>query len=156
MKFGTAARIYIVVLLLAPAVDVKFLPLPALGVESVPLSYLLVAAGLAFLPARLRDFRAFAAKWRIFWIPAGAFLLSGLVSAIFSPFPFLYGLKSLTAYLVFLFASFLLLFLLGLDPELKGFFLKSVIGLALGLVLFTKENVGLSELLLRRHHFLLL
>jgi O-antigen ligase len=135
VKADTAARAYIVCLLLALAGDIAVLPLPILDVASVPLSFFLVLAGAVFPMLRPREFRAFISRRKVLIILAALFLLSGALSAVFSPFSALFGLRWLARYAVFLSASFLLLFLFFLERRRIDFFLKALLGLALFLAL---------------------
>ncbi len=142
MKADTAARAYIVCLLLALAGDVALLPLPVLDVASVPISYIVILAGTVFPMARLRDFRRFVSRRRLLITLAALFLLSGVLSALLSPFPALFGLKWLSRYAMFLIASFLLLFLFSLDSRRIDFFLKALLGLATVLALIALIEVA--------------
>lgn len=142
MKTDAAARTYIVCLLLALAGDVALLPLPVLGVASVPASFFVVLAGAVFPMMQLREFRGFVSRWKVLIILAALFLLSGALSAVLSPFPALFGLKWLARYALFLSASFLLLFLISLDPRRIDFFLKALLGLALVLALIASIEVA--------------
>ncbi len=142
MKADTAARAYIVCLLLALAGDVAVLPLPVLNVASVPLSFFVVLAGAFFPMTRPREFRGFVSRRKVLIILAALFLLSGALSAVLSPFPALFGLKWLARYALFLGAAFILLFLFSLERRRIDFFLKALLGLALFLALIALIEVA--------------
>jgi len=142
MKTDAAGRTYIVCLLLALAGDVALLPLPVLGVASVPASFFVVLAGAVFPVMRPREFRGFVSRRKVLIILTALFLLSGALSAMLSPFPALFGLKWLARYALFLVASFLLLFLFSLDPRRIDFFLRAMLGLALVLALIASIEVA--------------
>lgn len=142
MKADTAAKAYIVCLLLALAGDVALLPLPVLDVASVPVSFFVVLAGAVFPMMRPREFRDFVSRRKVLIILAALFLLSGALSAMLSPFPAIFGLRWLARYALFLIASFLLLFLFSLDPRQVDIFLKALLGLALFLALIALIEVA--------------
>ena len=85
---------------------------------------------------------------KILLIFMGLFLFSGILSAFYSPYPSILGLRSTFHYAVFLGISFLFLFLLAIAGENTGFFfLKVLAGLAVLLALvsfFEVANEGLS------------
>jgi O-antigen ligase len=144
-------RSYIILLMLSLAVDVQLLPLKALSVDSVPLYLIIFLVGMVFPLYFFRDFLRFICERKTILILASLFLLAGVLSVGFSPFPAIYGLKYLFSYGLFFGISFLLLFLFSLEGKSLGlFFLKSVAVLAVLLALisfFEVMNEGLYRFL---------
>jgi O-antigen ligase len=137
MKRGFLLRSYIVLLMLSLAVNLQLFPLKVLHVTSVPLSLFIFLIGMAFPLCFFRDLLRFIRERRLILILAGLFLFSGVLSAAFSPFPAIQGLKTLFQYGLCFSISLLLLFLFYLDGSLGLFFLKNVVGLAVVLALIS-------------------
>ncbi|MCX5848857.1 MAG: O-antigen ligase family protein [Deltaproteobacteria bacterium] len=151
MKKSFLLRSYIVLLMLSLVVNVHLFSLKALSVNSVPLPLFVFLIGMAFPLCFFQDFLRFIRGRKMILILAGLFLLSGVFSVGFSPFPALHGLKCLFQYGLLFGISFLLLFLFSLEGENLGlFFLKSVAGLAVLLAFisfFEVTNEGLYRFL---------
>jgi O-antigen ligase len=144
-------RSYIVLLMISLAVNVQLFPLKTLYVHSVPLPLFVFLIGMVFCLIFCRDFLRFLRERKVILIFMGLFLVSGILSAVFSPFSTILGLKSLFQYGLFFGISFLLLFLFSLEEKSLGlFFLKSVAGLAILLAFlsfFEVTNEGLYRFL---------
>lgn len=119
-------RSYIILLMLSLAVDVQLFPLKALSVHSVPLPLFIFLIGMAFCICFYRDFLRFLRERKVILIFMGLFLFSGVLSAAFSPFPTLPGLKSLFQYGLFFGIPFLLLFLFSLEGKVPACFSSRV------------------------------
>lgn len=130
-------RCYMVLVLLSLAMEVKLFPFEALSVQSVPLSLLLFLLGLFFPLRKPHDFFQMVREKKILLLLTGLFFLSGLASALFSPFPAIHGIKALLRYGLFTGISFLFFFLISFEGKKTGlFFLQAVVGIAilLGLI----------------------
>ena len=123
-------RSYMVLLLLSLTANVQLFPLKALSVRSLPLSLFVFFSGIVFCLIFYRDFLRFLRERKVILILMGIFLFSGIVSAMLSPFPVLFGLKSLFQYGLFFGISFLFLFLFSLEESTGLFFIQSLAGLA--------------------------
>ena len=97
-KTNLLIRLYFVLLMLSLAVDVNLFPLKALSAESIPLSLIISMIGSVFPLFFFQDFLYFILENKIIIGTAFLFLCSGLISAFFSPFNMLYGLKWLFNY----------------------------------------------------------
>lgn len=124
-------RSYIILLMLSLAVKIKLFPIKFLSVQSVPLPLFIFLIGMSFGLIFHRDSIRFLRERKIIFILIILFLLSGILSALLSPFPLIPEMKSLFRYALFFGISLLLLFLLSLEGEKAGvFFLKILVGFA--------------------------
>ncbi|PKN06282.1 MAG: hypothetical protein CVU72_05275, partial [Deltaproteobacteria bacterium HGW-Deltaproteobacteria-7] len=124
-------RSYIILLMISLAVNVQLFPLKALYVHSVPLPLFVFLIGMVWCLIFCRDFLRFLRERKVILIFMGLFLVSGILSAVFSPFSTILGLKSLFQYGLFFGISFLLLFLFSIEGKSTGlFFLEVLAGLA--------------------------
>ena len=126
MRRSLLFQSYIVVLLLSLAAEVSLFPLRGLSVESVPLSVFVIVIGWLFPFFFFRDFLRFLQVNRAILILGALFLVSGLASVFYSPFPRLYTAKWLFGYGLCLGASLNLLFLFSIQRGLGSFFLKTI------------------------------
>lgn len=120
-------RIYMVLLLISLAFNIQLFPIPALSVDSVPLPFFVFLAGMIFCGIFYRDLLLFLRERKIILLMAGLFLLSGILSALLSPFPAILGLKSLFHYGLFFGISFLFLFLFQMAGKNIGFFFLKIL-----------------------------
>jgi len=124
-------RPYIILLMLSLAVKIRLFPIKFLSVQSVPLSLFIFLIGMSFGLIFYQDLIRFLRERKIIFILIILFLLSGILSALLSPFPMILKLKSLFQYGLFFGISLLILFLLSLEGDNAGlFFLKLLLGFA--------------------------
>ncbi|MFO7569815.1 MAG: O-antigen ligase family protein [Smithellaceae bacterium] len=119
-------RSYIILLMLSLAIDVR----------------MVFFIGLIFCGIYYREFLCFLRERKIVLLMMGLFLLSGILSALFSPYSALLGLKATCHYAGFISIACLLLFLFSIAGEKAGlFYLKVLVGLALFLALIAFGEV---------------
>jgi len=143
---GFYFRAYVILLLLSLAVDVKVFSLAVLTIQTVPLSLFVLFAGAPLPLLYFEDFRRFAGERKRLLLMAAFFLVSGVLSACFSPFSALYGLKWLAQYGIVMATSFLLCFLFSLERGLGLFFLRTLAVLAVLLAVLSFFEVADMDL----------
>lgn len=144
-------RSYIILLLLSLAADIRLFPVSIMAVKAVPLSTFTIFLGLVFPILHFEAFGTFLRSKKELLLFVGLLFLAGIISALFSPFPMLLGVKLLLRYALFFIAAFLLLFLFSLDKGIsEEFYLKSLVGIGLVLAVFSfieVVNAGFSRFL---------
>lgn len=138
-------KLYVVLYLSALLIEVRLLTFSVFSTtQYLSTGKVVMTIGMS-LPFFFRsDFLRFVKMNRIFLLLVGAFLTSGIFSTIYSPFSKAYEVKVLTRYGLNVWASFVLVFLLWLKPQLSLFFLKTIAVMAVlsGIISVAEANVA--------------